>query len=280
MTYSIVALDAETGELGVAVQSRAFGTGAAVPWAAPRVGAVATQSFTERSYGPLALELMRAGKSPAEALAGLLAADPDRQVRQVGIVDAQGRGAAHTGEDCIAEAGHLVGDGFTVQANIMRSAAVWPAMAEAFEQSSGTLASRLLTALEAAEAAGGDWRGQQAAGLLVVPAAGSPWERVSDLRVDDHEQPLAELRRLLGREEGYRALHRGDRRAEAAAAAGLPGLDVRWAGILDAAHEGDVERARALLLPLLRDEPRWGDYARALGARGLLPLADRLLADP
>ena len=189
MTYSIVARDAETGELGVAVQSRAFRTGGAVPWAIAGVGAIATQSFTERSYGQLGLELLRAGKTPAEALAGLVAADADAAVRQVGIVDAEGRTAAHTGADCSPEAGHLTGDGYSVQSNIMRSADVWPAMAEAFEAATGPLARRLLAALDAAEAAGGDWRGQQAAGLLVVPASGRPWERVSDLRVDDHPAP-------------------------------------------------------------------------------------------
>jgi uncharacterized Ntn-hydrolase superfamily protein len=278
VTYSIVARDAESGELGVAVQSRAFRTGGGVPWALPGVGAVATQSFSERSYGPLGLELLRAGKPPREALAGLVAADADAAVRQVAIVDAEGRAAVHTGEACIPEAGHQVGDGYTVQANMMRSAEVWPAMARAFEASTGTLARRLLAALDAAEAAGGDWRGRQAAGLLAVPAEGLPWERVSDLRVDDHPEPLRELRRLLDLEEAYRAQTRSDGRAAAARAGGLAELDVRWAEILDAAHAGDVERARELLAPLLAEEPRWAVYARTLASRGFLPHADELLA--
>ena len=150
-------------------------------------------------------------------------------------------------------------------------------MAEAFERSSGSLAARLLTALEAAEAAGGDWRGRQAAGLLVVPPEGQPWERVSDLRVDDHVDPLGELRRLLGLETGYRSLQQAEQRRAAAQAAGLPDLDVRWAEILDAAQAGDLDQARELLRPLLAEEPRWAHYARALGTRGVLAHAEELL---
>jgi uncharacterized Ntn-hydrolase superfamily protein len=277
LTYSIVARDAETGELGVAVQSRAFRAGSGVGWALPGIGAVASQAFSERSYGPLGLELLQAGKSPEQALAGLVAADPDSAVRQVAMVDAEGRTAVHTGARCIPEAGHQTGEGYTVQANMMRSARVWPAMAEAFEAASGSLARRLLAALDHAEAEGGDWRGQQAAGLLVVAADARPWERVCDLRVDDHAAPLRELRRLLDLEEAYRAQFRADERAEAARRGGLSELDVRWAEILDAAHGGDVDRARELLAPLLSEEPRWADYAGALAERGLLPHADELL---
>jgi uncharacterized Ntn-hydrolase superfamily protein len=277
MTYSIVARDAESGELGVAVQSRAFRAGGGVPWAVAGVGAIATQAFTERSYGQLGLELLRAGKTPEQALAGLVAADEDATVRQVAMVDAEGRTAAHTGADCIPEAGHLTGDGYSVQANIMRSADVWPAMAEAFEAATGPLARRLLAALDAAEAAGGDWRGQQAAGLLVVPTSGQPWERVSDLRVDDHPTPLVELRRLLDAEEASRWPLLTERRAEAARAGGLAELDVRLAEAADAAHDGDIEGARELFAPLLAEEPRWADYVRALAARGLIAHADELL---
>jgi uncharacterized Ntn-hydrolase superfamily protein len=243
----------------------------------PGVGAVATQAFGERGYGPLGLELLRAGKTPEQALAGLVAADPLAETRQVAIIAADGSVAAHTGEWCIPDAGHRIGDGYSVQANIMRSERVWPVMAEAFEEATGSLAQRLLTALDAAEATGGDWRGRQAAGLLVVPAEGNPWETVSNLRVDDHPEPLAELRRLLDLEEAYRALTRGERRAEAAKAAGMAELDVRFAEIMDAAHADDVERARELLAPLLAEEPRWADYIRALGKGGFLPHADELV---
>jgi uncharacterized Ntn-hydrolase superfamily protein len=280
VTYSIVARDAETGELGVAVQSRAFRAGGGVGWVLPGVGAVASQAFSERSYGPLGLELLQAAKTPEQALAGLVAADPDAAVRQVAMVDAEGRTAVHTGADCIAEAGHQTGDGYTVQANMMRSTDVWPAMAEAFGGASGSLARRLLAALDAAEAAGGDWRGQQAAGLVVVGPDGKPWDRVSDLRVDDHPTPLAELRRLLDLEEAYRAQTRSEEPAAAARAGGLSELDVRWADIFEAAHRGDVETARGLLAPLLAEEPRWALYARALAARGFLPHVDELLPGP
>ena len=277
VTYSIVARDAETGELGVAVQSRAFRAGSGVGWALPGVGAVASQAFSERSYGPLGLELLRAGKTPEQALAGLVAADPESAVRQVAMVDAESRTAVHTGAECIREAGHRTGDGYSVQANMMRSTDVWHAMAEAFEAATGSLARRLLAALESAEAAGGDWRGQQAAGLLVVAADDKPWERVSDLRVDDHAEPLRELRRLLDLEEAYRALTRSDERAAAARAGGLSAVDVRWAEIIDAGQASDLPRARELLAPLLVEEPRWADFVRALAGRGLVPDADELL---
>jgi uncharacterized Ntn-hydrolase superfamily protein len=248
-----------------------------VPWAIPGVGAVATQSVAELSYGPLGLELLRSGKTPQEALAGLVAADPDSNLRQVAILAANGAVAVHTGAACIPEAGDRTGDGYSVQANMMRSDSVWPAMAEAFEAAPGPLARRLLAALDAAEAAGGDWRGRQAAGLRVVPAGGLPWESVFDVRVDDHAEPLREVRRLLDLQEGYIALREGQRRSEAARAAGMAELDVRLAEIFDAAHTGDVGRARGLLAPLLAGEPRWADYVRMLGGRGVLPHADELV---
>jgi uncharacterized Ntn-hydrolase superfamily protein len=243
----------------------------------PGVGAVATQSLAEPSYGPLGLELLRAGKTPEQALAGLVAADAESEVRQVAILAADGAVAVHTGAACIPEAGHRTGEGYSVQANIMRNDSVWPAMAEAFERTSGSLARRLLAALDAAEAAGGDWRGRQAAGLLVVPAGGHAWETVHDLRVDDHPEPLQELRRLLRLDEGYVAMRQVDQRAEATRAAGLAELDVRLAEISDAAHAHDVEHARELLAPLLAEEPRWADYVRMLGARGLILHAEELV---
>ncbi|HSP71030.1 MAG TPA: DUF1028 domain-containing protein, partial [Gaiellaceae bacterium] len=208
MTYSIVARDAETGEVGVAVQTGTFGVGRVVQWARPNVGAVATQSFSEKSYGPLGLELMAGGKSAEQALAALLAADPGQAFRQAAMIDASGRAAVHTGSSCVAAAGHHVGEGYSVQANMMASERVWPAMAEAYEAAQGTLARRLLAALDAAEAAGGDFRARQSAALLVVPGEPDalPWAVVSDLRVDDHPEPLAELRRLLELEEAYRLL--------------------------------------------------------------------------
>ena len=175
-TYSIVARDAATGELGVAVQSHWFSVGSSVPWAEAGVGAVATQSFTDPTYGAMGLALMRAGKSAPEALKALLAADPDREVRQVAMVDAQGRAAAFTGAKCIQAAGDEVGDGFTVEANLMDKPTVWPAMAKAFREAKGDLADRLLAALRAAQAQSGDIRGQQSAAILIVKgkASGQP----------------------------------------------------------------------------------------------------------
>ena len=246
-------------------------------WARAGVGAVATQSLSERSYGPLGLDLLAAGKTPEQALAALVTADPDASVRQVGILASDGAVAAHTGASCIPDAGHQTGDGYSIQANIMWSPDVWPAMAEAFEAATGPLTRRLLATLEAGEEAGGDWRGMQAAGLLVVPAQGKPWETVVELYVDDHPEPLRELRRLLDLDEGYKAMDESETRAEVARAAGMAELDVRFAELLDAAHADDVERARELLAPLLADEPRWAVYVRVLGERGYLPHAEELI---
>ncbi len=278
MTYSIVARDAETGELGVAVQSRAFRSGAAVPFATPGVGAVASQAFSEASYGPLGLELLRAGKTPEQALAELVAADPLSPTRQVAMLAADGTAAVHTGADCIPSAGHAVGEGVTAQANCVESPRVWESMVEAFAEADGPLPRRLLTALDAAEAAGGDWRGRQAAGLFVVPGAGEPWETLCDIRVDDHPDPLAELRRLLQLHEGYTAMGEVDDSAAIVRAAGMEALDVRFAELLDAARAGDVPRGRELLAPLLEEDARWADYLRALADAGYLPHAEELLS--
>jgi len=276
MTYSIVARDPETGELGVAVQSRAFNTGAVVPWAAPGVGVVATQSYTEVSYGPLGLELLRAGKSPEQALAELVAADDDSAYRQVAILGAGGQVAVHVGEACIPAAGFVAGDGFSAQANMVDSERVWESMAEAFEGSQGPLAERLLSALDAAEEAGGDWRGRQAGGIVVVGPEGEPWEREVDVRVDDHPDPLGELRRLLRLRQAYTAM-RGRPGPSEDDLEALPELDRRLAAIFGAAATGRIDEARRLLRPLLEEEPRWGDFVRTLADRDLLPHAAELL---
>lgn len=212
-TYSIVARDPATGEMGVAVQSHWYSVGSIVSWAEAGVGAVATQSFVEASYGPLGLAAMRNGESPVEALKRLVAADPHPEVRQVAYVDAQGRVAAHTGKACIPGAGHKTGEGYSVQANLMLTDDVPEAMAAAFEASSGPLAERLLAALDAAQRAGGDIRGKQSAAILVVRGKPSekPWtDRLVDLRVEDHDHPLAEMRRLLRLHRAYEMMNRGD----------------------------------------------------------------------
>jgi uncharacterized Ntn-hydrolase superfamily protein len=278
VTYSIVGRDPDSGELGVAVQSRAFNTGAVVPWGAPGVGVVATQSYTEQSYGPLGLELLREGKSPAQALGALVAADDEREYRQVAILDAEGRVAVHVGAACIPAAGYVSGDGFSAQANMVASERVWESMAETFVRSEGPLAERLLDALDAAEAAGGDWRGRQAAGILVVAGEGQHWEREVDLRVDDHPEPLAELRRLVRLRRAYRAM-REPPGPNADDLEVLPELDRTWAQIYIATATGRLKEARELLRPQLEDEPRWGDLVRSLADRELLPNADKLLEE-
>ena len=212
-TYSIVAYDKETGQLGAAVQSHWFSVGPIVPWVESGIGAIATQSFVEVSYGPLGLELLRAGKSPEEALGALLEADKSRDVRQVAFVDAKGRVTAHTGKNCIPEAGHHIGDGFSCQANLMLKNTVWDAMAKAFQSTKGELADRLLAALEAAETEGGDIRGKQSAALIVVrgKSSGVAWkDRLYDLRIEDHPDPVKELKRLLKLNKAYDHMNLGD----------------------------------------------------------------------
>ncbi len=215
MTYSIVARDPDTGELGVAVQTRWPNVGSIVPWAEPGVGAVATQSFAEESYGPLGLGRIRDGMEPAEALEGLLADDPGRDTRQVGMVDATGRSAAHTGARCVEAAGHVTDANLSIQANMMERATVWPAMAEAYRATAGELADRLMAALIAGEGEGGDVRGRQSAAILVVPASGPAWATRYDLRVEDSRAPLDELARLLRLARAYEAFDRAQQLAEA-----------------------------------------------------------------
>mgnify|MGYP003951866621 CR=1 FL=1 len=212
-TYSIVALDAETGQLGVAVQSHWFSVGTVVPWAKAGVGAVATQSIAEPSYGPKGLALMEKGTPADEALQSLLAKDIGKNVRQVAMVDAQGNVGVHTGSRCISHASHLTGKNYSVQANIMAKSTVPSVMVQAFESTTGDLAERMLAALDAAEAEGGDLRGRQSAAMLVVSGepTGDPWtDRIVDLEVADHENPLIELRRLLRISQAYRHAQRGD----------------------------------------------------------------------
>ena len=292
-TYSIVARDATTGELGVAVQSHWFSVGSVVSWAEAGVGAIATQSFIDPSYGPLALDLLRAGRSAPEALSGLLTADSGRDVRQVAIVDASGRVAAHTGARCIAAAGHATGDGFSVQANLMDNDAVWPAMHAAFTKAQGDLADRLLAALDAAQAAGGDIRGKQSAALLVVrgTATGRPWvDRRIDLRIEDHPEPLVELRRLLRLARAYERSNRGDEMATlqrwdeagreyATAAALAPEIaELPFWHAAALATAGRLDEARPLFAAVFAREPRWRELVPRLPAAGLLPDDQELIA--
>src|SRR4051794_18999755 len=252
-TYSIVALDPETGELGAAVQSHWFSVGSLCTWARPGVGAVATQSVVEPAHGPHALDRLAAGESAEAALRALLEADELAAVRQVGVVDARGGVAVSTGRDCIPCAGDAVGAHWSCQANMMERDSVPAAMSAAFERADGDLAARLLAALQGAEAEGGDVRGRQSAALLVVPAEGEAWQARLDLRVEDHQDPLGELARLVGLQRAYELageadeLLAADRNEEASeryrrAAELAPESDELrfWAG-LAAAHQGDLE---------------------------------------
>jgi uncharacterized Ntn-hydrolase superfamily protein len=292
-TYSIVARDTVTGELGVAVQSHWFSVGSSVTWAESGVGAVATQSFIDPSYGAIGLELMRAGRSAGETLAGLLAADPTPEVRQVGMVDALGRTAAHTGRLAIMHACDRQGPSWTVQANLMHHETVCDAMARAYQESDGDLAERLMRALEAAEAEGGDIRGRQSAALLVVAAepSGRPWaDRLFDLRVEDHAAPLAELRRLLGVARAYRHMNEGDERVTDGDIDGaveeyrkaeelLPGESepVFWHAVT-LASAGRVEESLPLFARAFEMRPEWRELVPRLDDAGLLPSEPDLIA--
>jgi uncharacterized Ntn-hydrolase superfamily protein len=292
-TYSIVARDPESGELGVAVQTHWFAVGSRVPWAEAGVGAVATQSFTEVSYGPLGLELMKSGKSAPDALRSLIASDKSEAVRQVAMIDNNGNVAAHTGKNCIEQAGHKTGANYSVQANMMEKSTVWGAMAQAFESATGDLADRMLAALEAAQKEGGDIRGKQSAAIIVVSAdkTGLSWKnRQVDLRVDDHPEPLQELKRLLHVHRAYKHMDKGDELlAEKRTADGMKEYELAmklqpqneemifWAAI-GMFTAGEESRAMNLLKPLFRASPRWLELVRRLPAADLLSVdaADRI----
>lgn len=291
-TYSIVAYDRETGQLGVAVQSHWFSVGSIVPWAESGVGAVATQSFVDPSYGALGLELMRAGKTAKEALRGLLQADRTPEVRQVAMVDASGQVAVHTGKNCIAEAGHFTGDGFSCQANMMLKNTVWEAMARAYQNTRGELADRLLAALEAAEKEGGDIRGKQSAALIVVrgKSSGVWWkDRVYDLRVEDHPQPIEELKRLLTIAKAYNHMNQGDEyltenKVEEALReytramelySGNPEM-IFWPAVT-MASTGRVKESLPLFRKVFAMDPNWALLLQRLPAAGQFPKDKKLM---
>jgi uncharacterized Ntn-hydrolase superfamily protein len=286
MTYSMVARDPSTGQLGVAVQSHFFSVGSVVSWAEPGVGAVATQSFAEPAYGPRGLELIRSGRSAAGALGELIDEDPGEASRQVAIIDAAGRVAVHTGGSCVPETGHQVGDQVSAQANMMRRDTVWAAMVDAYSASEGDLATRLMAALRAAEAEGGDIRGRQSAAILVVGGRRSerPWEqRLFDLRVEDHPDPLPELQRLVELRRAYDRLNEAEelivsgdvQRAlesyEQATAAAPDNLEfVFWHGVTLAAA-GRIDEARELLDRAYAAGDGWAELLRRLQSVGLIP---------
>jgi uncharacterized Ntn-hydrolase superfamily protein len=285
-TFSIVARDPITGELGVAVQSHWFSVGAIVPWAEAGIGAVATQSFVDPSYGKLGLDLMRTGKSAPDALRSLLAGDDGRDVRQVAMIDAQGRVNAWTGKNDIVAAGHFVGKDFSVQANLMANDRVWPAMARAFESTKGDLADRMLAALDAAQAAGGDIRGRQSAALIVVNGkpSGQAWkDRIFDLRVDDSSEPLVELRRLVTLQRAYNHMNAGDLAVEkkdnegalreyGAAEQLVPdNAEMIYWHAIALVNMGRVDESLPLFRKVFAMDPNWATLTPRLPKSGLLP---------
>jgi len=293
-TYSIVAIDKATGEMGVAVQSHWFATGTLVTWGEAGVGVVATQSFVNPAFGPDGLALMRENKDVDQVLQALLAEDEGKEFRQLGLLNAAGNAASFTGTQCIDFAGHVVGDGYAVQANLMASDKVWPAMAEAFENSAGqTLAKRLMIALEAAQAAGGDIRGKQSAALLVVgaKATGQSWvDRKVDLRVDDHPTPLLELKRLLKVHEAYSYMNKGDlamekgevkAAMEAYSQAGnmFPNnLEMKFWKAINLANTGAMKEALPLFKTIFQQDENWKTLTPRLTKNGLLRVSTKELA--
>jgi uncharacterized Ntn-hydrolase superfamily protein len=287
-TFSIVARDPATGEIGAAVQSHWFSVGSDVIWAEAGVGAVATQSFIEPSYGPLGLHLMHAGMAAPDALRGLLAADSDREVRQVAMIDAQGRVASHTGKKCVAMAGNIVGKNYSAQANLMEKDTVWPAMARAFENAKGDLTDRLLAALEAAQAEGGDIRGKQSAAIIVVSgkSTGRLWaDRLVDLRVEDNPEPIIELKRLVRVQRAYQHMNAGDNcstakdwdcavREYGTAEQMVPdSMEMVFWHAVTLVNAGRVDDSLPLFKRVFAREPKWAELV------GRLPQSELLNAD-
>lgn len=293
-TYSIVARDPKTGDLGVAVQSHYFSVGPVVPWAEAGIGAVATQSLVLVDYGPNGIELMRQGLTARQALDSLLKADAHNEGRQVAMVDAKGNVAAYTGKSCIPDAGDVQGEQFSCQANLMANPTIWPAMKAAFEKAPGDLAERLLQALEAAQKAGGDIRGQQSAAMLIVKAtpSGKPWaDRLFDLRVEDSPQPLKELRRLVQLRRAYNFEDAGDafmtekKLPEAMKAYGEAAklapevVELQFWAALTLYTNGHEEEGRTLFRQVFSDEKRWVDLIPRLAKVGLFPDDPKKIAE-
>lgn len=291
-TYSIVARDEDTGEMGAGVQSHWFSVGSVVPWARAGVGAVVTQSLTNPAFGPEGLELLSQGLSPQEAVEAMVSRDEGRDFRQLAVLDANGSSYAYTGGKCVAEAGHVFGSNFSVQANMMLRGTVWKAMASAFESSEGPLAERILAALDAAETEGGDARGRQSAALLVVrgESTGQVWkDRLVDLRVDDHSEPLVELRRLLKVHRAYESMDAGDAamekgdmdsalRSYSQAQEMFPANAemVFWHAV-GLANKGRFEESVPLFRRAFQMNPNWKVMVPRLLCNGMLVLSDEQL---
>ncbi len=284
-TFSIVAIDSASGEMGVAVQSHWFSVGSIVAWARPGVGVVATQSLVNVSFGPRGLELMEKGIAPQNALQTLLASDKAAGYRQVALLNAKGQIATHTGKECIAEAGHIVGKTFSVQANMMLNKKVVPAMAAAFRKAKGPLAERMIAALEAAQKAGGDIRGQQSAAIKIVKIrpSGKIWEDVvMDLRVEDHPQAVQEIARLVKVYRAYEHMNRGDLAIEkgdkeaalreySAAEAMFPkNLEMKFWHAVALTNIGQLQQALPLFAQVFSKDGNYRTLARRLIPNGML----------
>ncbi len=294
-TYSIVARDAKTGDIGVAVQSHWFSVGSVVPWAKAGVGAVATQSLVDPTYGPAGLRLIELGRSAPDALTSMLAGDAGVAVRQVAMIDTAGRVAAYTGANCIGEAGQVVDeeDQFSVQANMMADASVWPAMAQAYRDSKGDLADRMLAALAAAQQAGGDIRGRQSAALIIVSAksTGKSWlDRKFDLRIEDHPDPIKELARLVKLQRAYQHMNAGDLAMETndfesasqeysiAAKLAPQIVEIPFWHATTLASSGQLEKALPIYKMVFEREPVWAELVPRFVKSGLLPDDKKVIA--
>ncbi len=284
-TYSIVAFDEKTGDMGVAVQSHWFAVGTSVTWGEAGVGVIATQSFVNPAFGPDGLALLKKGMAPQEVVDELIKGDEGREFRQLAVLDSKGRAASYTGKLCIQPAGNIVGKDFSVQANLMSNDRIWPAMAEAFKNSKGPLAERMLVSLEAAEKAGGDIRGKQSAALLVVRAksTGKVWEdRLVDLRVDDNAAPLIELRRLLNVHRAYEHMNNGDLAVEkndmdkamkeySSAMKMFPdNLEMKYWTAVALANKGNLKEALPMFREIFEKDKNWRDLTPRLLPNGLL----------
>jgi len=293
-TYSIVARDTVTGEMGVAVQSHWFSVGSLVTWGKAGIGVVATQSFINPSFGPRGLALLENGLTPELAVHTLLELDEGREVRQLAILDVYGNVAAFTGENCIEEAGHIVGDNFSVQANLMYKKTVWPSMAKAFENATGSLAERMLIAMEAAQNEGGDIRGKQSAAILVVKAksTGNSWEdKVVDLRVEDHINPIKEMRRLLTIHSAYEYMNKGDVAVETgnnklakenymyAQKLNPDNLEMKYWYAITLANNGEMEEAKIILKEVFLKNNNWKELTPRLVKPGLLVISAKQLEE-
>ncbi len=293
-TFSIVARDTETGEMGVAVQSHWFSVGSIVAWGEAGVGVIATQSFVNPSFGQRGLELLKQGKTAQEVVDILIASDEGRDVRQLAIVDSKGNSASYTGSKCISEAGNIAGDNYSVQANMMLNNTVWGAMSKAFENLTGPLAERLITALEAAQNEGGDIRGKQSACLLVVRGTptGNIWEdRLIDLRVEDNPNPTIELKRLLRLHRAYDHMNAGDLAVEKndmklamdeynTAMKMFPeNLEMKYWTAVSLANTGDVEKSLPMFKEIFEKDNNWKELTKRLIPVGLLIVDEKILEE-